>query len=129
LRGLVADKANASTASKEALAHTLNDAFGPHSCKRAGASPASWEARSHPLPRAWRPRSISYAPLSGAPSSRWARHSEMTANLLTGNGPDFRDFSEWVLIDVATRSDLQSAPFATRDTPPSRRVPKGIAVG
>ena len=44
----------------------------------------------------------------------------MTANLLMGNGSDFRDFSEWVLIDIATRSDLQSAPFATRDTPPER---------
>ena len=44
----------------------------------------------------------------------------MTANLLIGMDLNFRYFSECVLIDHATRSDLQSAPFATRDTPPER---------
>ena len=39
-------------------------------------------------------------------SVRWRRHSEMTANLLTGNGPNFRDFSERPLIDHANQSDF-----------------------
>jgi hypothetical protein len=68
-----------------------------------------------PCPRAWRP-----LPSLEHPSPAGARHSEMTANLLTGKGPNFREFSEWALIDHANQSDLQSAPFATRDTPPER---------
>jgi hypothetical protein len=54
-------------------------------------------------------RGVSFAPLSGAPSPAGARHSEMTANLLTGNEPNFRDFSEWALIDHANKSDFDSA--------------------
>jgi hypothetical protein len=94
------------------------------SAATVGASPASWErGRHHPPAPELGARGVSYVPLSGAPPPAGARHSEMTANLLTGKGPNFRDFSERALIDHANQSDLQSAPFATRDTPPSRRVP------
>jgi hypothetical protein len=33
----------------------------------------------------------------------------MTANLLTGNEHNFRDFSEWTLIDHANQADFDSA--------------------
>jgi hypothetical protein len=36
-------------------------------------------------------------------------HSEMTANLLMGKGPNFRDFSERPLINHANQSDFDSA--------------------
>jgi hypothetical protein len=79
-------------------------------------------ASRSPLPPAPEPsdHEVSYAPSRQHPRPAGARHSEITANLLIGMGLNFRCFSERALIEHATRSDLQSAPFATRDTPPER---------
>jgi hypothetical protein len=47
--------------------------------------------------------------------------SETAANLLSDKGTKASLFSEWPLTERANYSDLQSAPFAARDTPPQHR--------
>ena len=47
-------------------------------------------------------------------------HSERQANPLIGNQSNLGRFSECALTRHAKWLDLQSAPFAARDTPPDR---------
>ena len=49
-----------------------------------------------------------------------SRHSELAANLLTGNGPNFRFFSECALILQANWSDFDSAKRRFESSRPSQ---------